>query len=151
MPYGPYSVPYGAPEHHITSRRLHSPTGRLALETFPDSTQVYVDGFYVGLTQEFGLRGRALELSAGAHRVELRAPGYAALEFNVMIAPNETLRYRGDLESLNVALPTRVAASPRAPQKSLFVIPNCYAGDKPPSGDLPTGCSVKNLKTRRNP
>ena len=150
MPYsGSYSMPYGAPEHHVAARRLHAPTGRLALETFPVFTQVYVDGFYVGLNQEFGLRGRALELSAGAHRVELRAPGYASLDFSVMIAANETLRYRGDLQSLNAALPTRVAALPRAPQKSFFVIPNCYAGDKPPSGELPTGCSVKNLKTRR--
>ena len=34
-------------------------------ETMPDMAQVFVDGFYVGLAEEFGLRGRAIDLSAG--------------------------------------------------------------------------------------
>ena len=36
-----------------------------------------------------------------------------------------------------------------APAKSFYVIPNCYAGDKPPSGALPNGCDIKNLQTRK--
>ena len=143
-----YLPPYGVPEYQSIARYASRPTGRLGLETLPDFTQVYVDGFYVGLAHEFGLRGRAYELPAGAHRVELRAPGYEPISFSVMIVPNEVLRYRGDLHALTVAAPSRTAPLPSV-QKSYYVIPNCYAGDKPPSGTLPTGCQLKNLRTRR--
>ncbi len=51
--------------------------------------QVYVDGFYVGLAEDFGQRGRALDLAAGSHRVELRAPDYDMLWFSVMVEPNQ--------------------------------------------------------------
>ena len=35
---------------------------------------------------------------------------------------------------------------PRA-AKSYYVIPKCYAGDRPPRGPLPAGCDRKNLQT----
>ncbi len=37
-------------------------------------------------------------LDAGAHHVELRAPGYETLTFSVMIEPNDIVRYRGDMQ-----------------------------------------------------
>ena len=93
----------------------------------------------------------------GSHRIELRAAGYETLAFSVMVEPNDTVRYRGDLQPLNTK-PTgssisrsgirRVAENPRA-RKNFYVIPNCYAGDKPPSGTLPKGCDMKKLQTRK--
>jgi hypothetical protein len=125
--------------------------GTLVLEDVPDNAQVHVDGHYVGLAAEFGSGARSLNLDAGAHRIELRAPGYEMQNFSVMIEPNGTLRYRGDMQ--RVAATSRAAAAApapqRAPARSLYVIPNCYAGDKPPTGTLPKGCDVKNLQTRK--
>ena len=115
------------------------------LQTIPDIAQVFVDGYYVGLAEEFGLRGKAMEIAAGTHRLELRAPGYETLAFSVMIAPNEIVRYRGDMQPLSPARPAPVASAPSAP-KTFYVIPNCYAGDKPPSGALPKGCDPKKLR-----
>jgi hypothetical protein len=47
--------------------------------------------------------------------------------------------------------PAVVAAAPPqiAAARSFYVIPNCYAGDKPPTGILPKGCDLKNLQTRK--
>ena len=123
--------------------------GGLVLETAPAAAQVFVDGNYVGLAEEFGREGRAIELSAGSHHVELRAPGYDTLTFNVMIGANSIVRYRGDMQ-VQSTRPAAVAAPAAAPTaKSFYVIPNCYAGDKPPSGALPKGCDRKNLQTRK--
>ena len=149
---GAYYPYYPAPYYPSAAQEYHPPIpraarGGLALEMLPDESQVYVDGFYVGLAQEFGLRGRPLDLAAGAHRVELRAPGYDMLSFSVMIAPSETLRYRGDMQRLPSA-PTPRAAQQPAANKSFYIIPNCYAGDRPPTGALPRGCDLKNLQTR---
>lgn len=146
LPYWPYYLPGPAPDR----RRLPPPQpmiarGGLTLETHPDVAHVYVDGFYVGLAQDFGIRGRRLELSEGAHRVELRAPDYETLSFSVLIAPNDLVRYRGDMRAL--VPPSPPPAQQPSPKKSYYVVPYCYAGDKPPARALPSRCDLKKLQT----
>jgi hypothetical protein len=145
----PYYVPADPSADVSRSRTVGRPIGRggLWLETHPDTAQVFVDGFYVGIVQDFGARGRMLELSAGPHRIELRAAGYQTQVFDVTIAPGQIVRFRGDLQPLTPPSPPP-SASPAA-QKPVYVIPNCYAGDKPPMGALRVGCDVKNMRVRR--
>ena len=106
-----------------------------------------------GLAEEFGL-GRRDHVERRLHRIELRAPDYETLTFSVMIEPNGLVRYRGDMQRIATkpaaaAVPSQPAPAP-APAKSFYVIPNCYAGDKPPSGALARkGCDIKNLQTRQ--
>lgn len=119
------------------------------IEAVPSVAQVFVDGFYMGLAEEFGLRGRALDLTFGTHRIELKAAGYETLSFNVVIEANRILRYRGDMQLLSTKPVVVIVQSPPAAPRSFYVIPNCYAGDKPPTGTLPKGCDVKNLQTRK--
>ena len=66
-----------------------------------------------------------------------------------MIEPNDILRYRGDMQLVQPAPPAANAPTPQAPRaaKSYYVIPKCYAGDRPPRGPLPAGCDRKNLQT----
>jgi hypothetical protein len=123
--------------------------GGLVLQTIPDIAQVFVDGYYVGLAEEFGLHGSPMDISAGTHRIELRAAGYETLAFSVIIAPNDIVRYRGDMQLLPTKPTVIVVAPPPAAPKSFYVIPHSYAGDKPPSGTLPKGCDLKNLQTRK--
>jgi len=154
----PYYLPYYLSYDYLSYTRVptylrtalgHAPLrGGLVLETIPDRAQVYVDGFYAGLAEDFGLRGRALDLPAGPHHLELRARDYEMLTFSVMIEPNGIVRYRGDMQMLSSAVPPRIV-QPQATPKSFYIIPNCYAGDKPPRAALPKGCSLKNLQTRK--
>lgn len=132
-------------------RQREAARGALVLEGVPDNAQVLVDGSYVGLAEEFGPGRRALSLDAGAHRIDLRAPGYETVTFSVRIEPNGMVRYRGDMQRAATAKPAVVAPAPQQPAvaRSFYVIPNCYAGDKPPTGVLPRGCDVKNLQTRK--
>ena len=123
--------------------------GGLVLETAPAAAQVFVDGNYVGLAEEFRPDGRPIDLSAGAHHVELRAAGYETLTFNVMVGANTIVRYRGDMQVQSTK--PAAAAAPATPPvaKSFYVIPNCYAGDKPPTATLPKGCDRKKLQTHK--
>lgn len=119
--------------------------GYLQLDVRPATAQVYVDGMFMGSVDDFRrlIPGRSLE--PGAHRVELRAPGYDSLAFDVRIFPNETTTYRNDLVA------TRKVEQPAAPApipKTFYVIPGCYAGDKPPrAGSLRRGCNIANVRT----
>ena len=172
-PFGyPYAYPYSGPyetsiaeayrmsmAESYLQRQRGTERGSLMLQgDAPSGAQVYVDGHYAGLAAEFGVGGGAMNLDAGPHRIELRAAGHETLAFSVMIEPNSVVRYRGEMQPLTPkpvtpAAPPQAAAAPSAAAvvaKNIYVIPNCYAGDKPPSiAMLPKGCDVKKLQTRK--
>ena len=112
------------------------PQGRLALFVTPATTQVYVDGFYLGTVADFQDRG--LWLESGPRRIELRADGYQTETFDVRIDEERSTEYRRDLTRSSARSDApRVAANP----KTFYVIPGCYAGDTPPQKNrLPDGC-----------
>jgi hypothetical protein len=115
--------------------------GGLRVEILPASAQVFVDGSYVGLAEDFGIQGRSYDLPAGQHRVELRAPGYETASFDINTSANETTRYRGDLKRIESSAAPRSAG----PTRPLYIIPNCYAGNKPPKR-VPKGCSTAGMQ-----
>ena len=117
--------------------------GRLNLNVSPLSAEVRVDGFYVGTVADFQDRG--LWLEPGPRRIDLRADGYEDATFDVRILEDQTVNYRRDLARAQARSEApRVATVP----KTFYVVPGCYAGDKPPdTGRLPTGCSARNVKT----
>lgn len=74
--------------------------GSLHLKMKPRGAQVYVDGYYAGVVDDFDGIFQRLHLDAGPHRIEVRAPGYEPLMLNVRIDRNRTTTYRGDLEPI---------------------------------------------------
>jgi hypothetical protein len=67
------------------------------LDVQPAFAQIVVDGEYVGTVEDFrSLAG--LEIAAGLHRVEFRAPGYDPLVVDVRIAAGRVITYRGALK-----------------------------------------------------
>jgi len=134
-----------------TDRRAPEPNafGYLRLNVSPGAAQVYVDGFYLSTVDAFAGTGPSRAVEAGPHRVEIRADGYETATFDVRITPNETTTYNRELERREE--PSRQArnVAPAVP-KTFYVIPKCYAGDKPPSADqLPAGC--RDAKARAIP
>jgi PEGA domain len=68
-----------------------SANGTLRLDVEPQSTQVFVDGFYAGSVAEINERG--LAVGAGWHRLVFRSPGYETVSANVTVGPNRTTTY----------------------------------------------------------
>ncbi len=71
--------------------------GELRLQVRPVEAEVYVDGYYMGRVDDFDGVFQAMRLTEGAHRVELVAPGFETLAFDVRIEPGRKINYRGDL------------------------------------------------------
>jgi hypothetical protein len=141
--YGYFGDVYAPPDSRYPAENM--PNGFLHLELEPRNAQVHIDGFYVGTVDDFRrvIPGRSVE--AGPHRVELRASGYQTAAFDVLILPNETITYRADLEARAVSAAPAVA--PRAVPKTFYVIPGCYAGDKPPrAARLRRGCDASKIR-----
>jgi len=139
-----YSEP-GAPVNGASEARVEG--GRLQLRVAPGDAQVFIDGGFEGTADS--LREPGALLRAGSHRVRLEAAGFATHTFDIRIEDAETVVQRVTLGRERAAAAESqalVAPAAREP-KTLYVIPRCYAGDKPPSAD--THCDLTQLRTIR--
>lgn len=75
-------------------------TGSLRLKVGPRDAKVYVDGYFVGIVDSFDGVFQKLAVEAGTHRVEIRADGYEPAQFEIMVAPGETITYKGELKRI---------------------------------------------------
>jgi hypothetical protein len=72
-------------------------TGSLRLQMRPGDAEVYVDGYYAGIVDDFGGHFQHLDLTPGPHHIEIRAPGRLSLAFDVAIEADHKINYRGTL------------------------------------------------------
>ena len=63
----------------------------------PRFAQVFVDGYFVGVVNEFDGVFQRLRLEEGPHQVEVVHPGFETLELDVLIVPGEKVTFEGDL------------------------------------------------------
>jgi hypothetical protein len=63
--------------------------GSVHLKVKPREAEVYVDGYYAGLVDEFDGMFQRLNLSPGPHRIEIGLPAYDPLSFDVRIDPGQ--------------------------------------------------------------
>jgi len=75
--------------------------GGLKLKVEPTFAEVFVDGYYMGIVNDFDGTFQRMELEVGAHHIEIRAPGYQTIVFDVRIEFNDTVTYRGELQPLS--------------------------------------------------
>ena len=72
-------------------------TGFLRLKVRPRDAQVYADGYFVGIVDDFDGYFQRVRLEEGPHTVEVRHPYYETLTLDVLIVPGEKVTYDGDL------------------------------------------------------
>jgi hypothetical protein len=72
-------------------------TGGLPLDVEPGSAEVIVDGYHAGVVDDFGGRFHHLNLTPGPHHVEILAPGYQPLAFDLLIQSHHTTRFAATL------------------------------------------------------
>jgi hypothetical protein len=82
-----------------------APCGGVSFDITPASAQIYIDGVFAGIVDDFADTGTPLLLAPGDHYVELRLAGYRTASFDVTIAPGEVTPYQGTLERLRQRTP----------------------------------------------
>ena len=95
---GGYGYPYGG--YGYTQVTNLPGDGALRLKVKPRDAQVFVDGYYVGIVDDFDGVFQRLHLEPGPHRIEVRAPGFETLTFDVRIRWDDTTTFEGDLRRL---------------------------------------------------
>ena len=104
----PYPYAWGYPVHY-------SPGSDVRVEVTPKQAEVYVDGFYAGLADDFDGVFKRLHTTPGGHAITLRLDGYRTVTENIYTAPDHTTKLRDTLEKLR---PGETSAPPPAPAQS---------------------------------
>jgi hypothetical protein len=123
-PYPPYGYQY--PVYDIA--------GSARLQVTPRNAQVFVDGYFVGIVDDFGGYWQRLHVEAGEHELMFYLEGYRTVRQKVLFRPRSTLRIAIAMEPLatgeaneprpTAAERTRERDDPRRPSRS-------YGRDQP--------------------
>jgi hypothetical protein len=70
------------------------PYGGVRIDLPERDAEVYADGYFAGIVDDFDGTFQELRLEAGPHRIEIRAPGFEPIEFDVLVEPGRTITYR---------------------------------------------------------
>jgi hypothetical protein len=126
---------------------------RLILDIYPPTAQVFADGYYIGIPEDLQLENGGAVLDAGPHRIDITAPGYEPVSFDVSLARGQSATFRHTLTPIvpapRPAPDPAVKTPPAAKQPTTFyLIPGCYMGNVPPKeAKLPASCDIARAKS----
>ncbi|MEW6323006.1 MAG: PEGA domain-containing protein, partial [Acidobacteriota bacterium] len=98
--YSPYwgypgGYGYGYPPYGRAYR--YELTGGLRFKVTPKDAEVWVDGYYAGIVDDFDGMFQSLRLEEGGYRIEVRKPGYNTLVYDVRVQIDRTITFHGEL------------------------------------------------------
>jgi hypothetical protein len=76
------------------------PYSSLRLQISPRDTEVFVDGYYAGIVDDFDGFMQRLHLEPGQHTIQLYLTGHRTAEQQIYLQPGGTLRIRHVMEPL---------------------------------------------------
>ena len=111
--YGPY--PYG--------QRFYNDTASLRIQVTPSTAEVYVDGYYAGIVDQFDGTFQRLRVEPGEHEIAVYADGFRTLRQRLYLQPLTTVNIRqaleplqgGDVQDARPSPPAAVAGASPAP------------------------------------
>jgi hypothetical protein len=93
------AYPYGYTPRGYYDPIPGHPYGGLRIIGMPRDAQVFADGYFVGIVNDFDGVFQHLNLEAGPHQIEIQLPGgyEPPVAFDVMVRPGETITYRANV------------------------------------------------------
>ncbi|HET7694798.1 MAG TPA: PEGA domain-containing protein [Vicinamibacterales bacterium] len=82
------------------------------LEVKPRSAQVYVDGYYVGVVDQFDGVFQRLDLPTGEHEISVYLPGHRTYTQRTLFRPGATYHFKAILEPLPAGTPEEPVPQP---------------------------------------
>lgn len=78
----------------VTAQQAPAAYGGVRIQGAPHDAQIYVDGYYAGIADDFDGDTKHLNLTSGPHEVEIRIKGEQPVAFDVNVPPNQTVTVR---------------------------------------------------------
>ncbi len=156
-------VPYAAPvvvereivvEREVVDETAVAPViveqpapARLILDINPPTAQVFADGYYIGIPEDFRFEDGGAVLEPGPHRIDILDRDYEPVSFDVNLTRGQSATFRRTLTPIVRTQPAPDAAvkaqpAPKHPA-TFYLIPGCYIGNVPPKeANLPATCDI---------
>jgi hypothetical protein len=122
--YGPYGYPYAYAPYYGP---IVYDTASARLQVTPRTTQVYVDGYFAGLVDEFDGYMQRLNVAPGQHELTLYLEGHRNFSEKILFTRGNTVKVIHTMQPLG---PGETSAPPPTP-----VEPPRPRADRPPAGD----------------
>jgi len=94
--YGPY-YNYPLPPAGYMSMRPGVAYGGVRIQGAPPDGRVFVDGYYVGVVDDFDGPFQHLNLEPGVHKIEIRMGDEPGVAFDVNVQPGQTITYHAGM------------------------------------------------------
>jgi hypothetical protein len=156
----PYASPVVVEREVVVERKIIDETesapvvarppllSRLILDIHPPTAQVFADGYYIGIPEDFRFEHGGAVLEPGPHRIDVVAPDHEPISFDVNLARGQSATFRRNLTPIvpspRPAPETTVNTPPAAKKPTTFyLIRGCYMGNVPPKdANLPPTCDI---------
>jgi PEGA domain-containing protein len=128
--------PYPSPVYnHSTAMRL---------QVTPHETEVYVDGYYAGIADDFDGVFQRLRIGPGEHEIELYLDGYRTFRQKAELRPGVTFRLRHEMQRLEPGDSPEPRPKPAEGQRMGGPQP----GDRPEGGGYGRGVPPRGQRGR---
>jgi hypothetical protein len=108
--YGSYFHPYGVYSYDAGSA--------VRVQVEPVETEVYVDGYFAGIADDFDGFFQRLRLPPGEHEIQLTLEGYRSMKENIYLSAGSTYRLRHQMEPLGPGETAAPRPEPRDPPRA---------------------------------
>jgi len=98
--YAPFGYGYGyalPPASYVAAVPGYA-YGGVRIEGAPEDAQVFADGYYMGIVDDFDGAFQHLNLQVGPHRIEVRPAGLPPIAFDVNVRPGDTVTYHAGIK-----------------------------------------------------
>ncbi len=136
--WGSYS--YGYPYYWGGYYRRYDPSdalGAARLQVTPRETEVFVDGYFAGVVDDFDGFSQRLRLEPGEHEVTLFLEGHRPLTRRMLFTVGQTFKVQHEMESLGAGEPAPQrpipTAKPPAPARTRYGRPGQLPPGRPGS------------------
>jgi hypothetical protein len=109
--YGPYGGYY-------PHRYRFDPGSAVKLEVKPKQAEVFVDGYYAGVVDDFDGTFQSLRLPPGEHEIELYLDGYRTNRQKIYLQPDNTFKLKHEMERLGAGEQPEPRPQPTEPPPS---------------------------------
>ena len=128
--FGPWGPWYPAPYAYGYYPRFAGPEADVRVLVKPNNAEVYVDGYYAGIVDDFDGVFQRLHLPPGQHEIALRLEGYRSVRQTLYLTRDSTYKLRYTMQPLAPGETTEPPPTPLNP-------PAAGAGAPPPYGPGP--------------
>jgi len=136
--YDPWYAPYQWGGWYPPYRGAYlRPEASVKLDVKPKEAEVYVDGFYAGIVDDFDGAFQRLHVAPGQHEIELYLDGYRAVKQRIYLTADNTFKVKYAMEKL--AAGEQAEPRPQPPTPPIAQPPGAYAPGAPAPGAYPPG------------